>query len=266
MPWPLPALNLCADFHPIAEGKYHPSVRMDRCVIHKPVEQLLIEIHRQLHRLAKPRKETAENVILDFLPLPLFFQAVHPALKGGVPAGIPVILFAVVVLVKFPGGVLIDQLLDQPRSHLHLAADRFHLRVNGAAVCQGFHDRPAVTDDLLPVFHQDAECLQEQLLYPLLVQIWRGASAFAFELGIALPYRPLVLAVGMPDLGAEVFAAVAAFQLCRERAAAVMAPPCVLPPLYLRLHELPFCRLDDGVMAALHIILRHLPFIRLAFL
>jgi len=63
----------------------------------------------------------------------------------------------------------------------------------------------------------------------------------------------------MPDLGAEVFPAVAAFQLCRERAAAVMAPPRVLPPLYLRLHELPLRRLDDGVMAALHVILRHLP-------
>jgi len=53
----------------------------------------------------------------------------------------------------------------------------------------------------------------------------RGAFVLAFKLGIALPYYPLVLAVGMPDLGAEVFAAIPAFQLCRERAAAVMAPP-----------------------------------------
>jgi len=93
-----------------------------------------------------------------------------------------------------------------------------------------------------------------------------GAPALALELGVALPYRPLVFAVGVPDLGAEVFATVAAFQLCRERAAAVMAPPRVLPPLHLRLHELPFRRLDDGVVAALHIILRHLPFVRLPLL
>ena len=94
----------------------------------------------------------------------------------------------------------------------------------------------------------------------------RGAPALAFELGITLPYRPFVFAVGMLDLGAEVFPAVSAFQLCRERAAAVMAPPRVLPPLYLRLHELPLRSLDDGVMAALHIILRHFPLVRLAFL
>lgn len=100
MPWPLLALNLRADFHSVTEGEYHPAVRIDCCVIHRPVEQLLVEIHRQLPRLAEPREEAAENVVLDFLPLPLFFQTVHPALKGGVPAGIPVILFAVVVLVK----------------------------------------------------------------------------------------------------------------------------------------------------------------------
>lgn len=88
MPWPLPALNLRAYFRPIAEGEHHSAVRIYRCVIHKPVEQLLVEIHRQLLRFAKPRKEAAKNVIQDFLPLPLFSQAVHPALKCGVPAGI----------------------------------------------------------------------------------------------------------------------------------------------------------------------------------
>ena len=106
---PLPSLNLRPDFHAVAESEYHPAGRIDRCVIHKPMEQLLIEVHRQFLRFVKPRKEAAENVILNFLPLPLFFQAVHPALQSSVPTGIPVILFAVVVLVKFPGGVLIDQ-------------------------------------------------------------------------------------------------------------------------------------------------------------
>lgn len=85
--------NLCADFRTVAESKNHPAIRIDRCVIHKPVEQLLIEIHRQLLRFAKPRKKAAENVILDFLPLPLFFQAVHPAFQSGVPAGIHVRIF-----------------------------------------------------------------------------------------------------------------------------------------------------------------------------
>ena len=43
---PLLSSNLCADFRTVAEGEHHPAVRIDRCVIHKPVEQLLIEIHR----------------------------------------------------------------------------------------------------------------------------------------------------------------------------------------------------------------------------
>ena len=83
MPRPFPALNLCADFHAIAEGEYHPAVRIDRCVIHKPVEQLLIEIHRQLPHFLKPRNESAEKVMLDFPPLLFLFQAVHSALQGG---------------------------------------------------------------------------------------------------------------------------------------------------------------------------------------
>ena len=87
-------------------------------------------------------------------------------------------------------------------------------------------------------------------------EMGRGTPALSFELGVALPYRPFVFAVGVPDLRSEVFAAISAFQLCRERAAAVMAPPRVLPPLYFHLYELLLRRLDDGVMATLHLILR----------
>ena len=78
MPWPLPALNIRPDLHAVAEGERRPAVWIDRCIIHKPVEQLLIEIHWQLHRLAKPRKEAAENVILD---------SPFPALFLGCPSG-----------------------------------------------------------------------------------------------------------------------------------------------------------------------------------
>ncbi len=76
----------------------------------------------------------------------------------------------------------------------------------------------------------------------------------------------LVLAVEMPDLGAEVFTAVAIFQLCRERTTAVMAPSQVFLPLYLHLHKLPLHRRDNGVIAALCVILRCLPFARLVLL
>ena len=63
MPRPLLSLNLRADFHAVAEGENHPAIRIDRCVIHKPMEQLLVEIPR----LAMLHKEAAENVIFLFL-------------------------------------------------------------------------------------------------------------------------------------------------------------------------------------------------------
>ena len=72
MPQLLLSLNLCAEFHPVMEREHYPAVRIDRCVIHKPVKQLTIEIHRQIFCFAKFCREPAENVILDFLPLLLF--------------------------------------------------------------------------------------------------------------------------------------------------------------------------------------------------
>ncbi len=74
MPRPLPASNLRADFRTVSEGEHHPAIRMYRCVIHQPVEQLPAEIHRQLPHFLKPRKETAEKVVLDFPPLPFLFN------------------------------------------------------------------------------------------------------------------------------------------------------------------------------------------------
>ncbi len=263
MPRPLPALNLCADFHAIAEGKNHPSVRMYRCVIHHPVKQFLAEIHLPLPYFLKPRKESAEKVMLDFPPLPLLLQSVHPALQGGAAFCVPRVFPAVILLVELPGSVLVHQPLDHPRDYLHLSADFLRLTVDAAAVRQRIHDRPAVRDGRFPVFHQDAECLKEQLLYPLLVQAGRGAPALPFELGVALPDRPPVLAVGVPHLGAEVFSAVAAFQLCGEHAVAVMALPHVLPPLYLRLHDRPFLKLNNSVTAVLCIMLQHFPLVHL---
>ena len=103
----------------------------------------------------------------------------------------------------------------------------------------------------------------EQLPYPLLVQMGHGAFAFAFELGVALPYRPFILAVELPDLGAKVFTKIA-FQLCREWIVAVIAPFQILSPLYLHLHELPLCRINDGTITTLYNNTMAFLFIRLA--
>lgn len=52
----LPTLNLRPDFHAVVKGEHHPAIRIDHCIIHKPMEQLLIEIHGS-PRSAKPYKE-----------------------------------------------------------------------------------------------------------------------------------------------------------------------------------------------------------------
>lgn len=41
MPQSLPALNLFPDFYPITKGEKCPAVRIDRCIIHKPVKDFM---------------------------------------------------------------------------------------------------------------------------------------------------------------------------------------------------------------------------------
>lgn len=43
---PLPVLSLPADFLAVTEAEYHPAIRTGRCVIHKFVKQLLVEIYQ----------------------------------------------------------------------------------------------------------------------------------------------------------------------------------------------------------------------------
>lgn len=91
----------------------------------------------------------------------------------------------------------------------------------------------------------------------------RGTPTLSLELGVALPYRPFILAVELPDLGAKVFTKIA-FQLCREWIVAVIAPFQILSPLYLHLHELPLCRINDGTITTLYNNTMAFLFIRLA--
>ena len=69
-----------------------------------------------------------------------------------------------------------------------------------------------------------------------------------------------------PDLRAEEAAAVLADQLGRENALAAVGFAECLSPRNLRLHMIPLVRLDDGFMAAFHIILRDFPFVALELL
>ena len=70
----------------------------------------------------------------------------------------------------------------------------------------------------------------------------------------------------MPDLGAEVTAAVPADQPGGKDAVAAVATPDGFPALQFPLHQLPLGGGDDGRVAVLHIILRYLTLVFLLFL
>ena len=95
----------------------------------------------------------------------------------------------------------------------------------------------------------------------------RGLALFlAGELAVAPPDGALVFVGGMPDLGTEVTTTVPADQPGGKYAVAAVAAPNSFPALQLTLHQLPLSRVNDGRVAVLHIILRHLALVFLLFL
>ena len=119
-------------------------------------------------------------------------------------------------------------------------------------------DHPAGLKQYLPVLGKVGNGPEEQPLDALLVQMRCAAAVFAFEFAVALPDHPAVLVRAVPDLAAVEFAAIAADDLCRERAEAVVVLAFGLPDRHFILHLLPFLRIDNGRMALVHDVLRHL--------
>ena len=83
----------------------------------------------------------------------------------------------------------------------------------------------------------------------------RGLTLFlAGELAVAPPDSAPVFVGGMPDLGAEVTAAVPADQPGGKDAVAAVTASDGFPALQLSLHQLPLGGVDDGRVAVLHIV------------
>ena len=92
------------------------------------------------------------------------------------------------------------------------------------------------------------------------------ALFFTGELAVASPDGAPVFVGGMPDLGAKVTTTVSADQPGGKDAVAAVTASDGFPALQLSLHQLPFGGIDDGRVAVLHIILRHLALVFLLFL
>ena len=89
---------------------------------------------------------------------------------------------------------------------------------------------------------------------------------FTCEFAVALPDGTAVLVGGVPDLGAKEGAAVLTDQFSRKNAFAAVGFPQGPSSGKLCLHLLPFVRLNDGGVAARHIILWDFTLVGLYFL
>lgn len=85
-----------------------------------------------------------------------------------------------------------------------------------------------------------------------------AAFALALEFVVALPDHPAILVCAVPDLGAKVATTIAADQSGGKDAPAAITPAQRFPPGKFLLHPIKQERMDDRLMAVLHIILRDL--------
>lgn len=83
------------------------------------------------------------------------------------------------------------------------------------------------------------------------------------ELGVTLPNYPAVLAVGVRDLAPVPFTGAATNDFPRKNASTIVLLDEELTPGKFLLNHLKHISRDDGGVAVLHVILRHLAFIDL---
>ena len=93
-----------------------------------------------------------------------------------------------------------------------------------------------------------------------------GAAVLALELPVALPDHPAVFIRAVPYLAAVEIAAIAADDLCGKRAEAVVVLASGFADGHFILHLLPLDRIDNGWMALVYNVLRHLALIDLHLL
>lgn len=85
---------------------------------------------------------------------------------------------------------------------------------------------------------------------------WAGPAAVTWHL-------PLVFAVGMPDLGTIIAAAIPTDDAGGENAAATVVEAQFFPPGKLSLHQIKLLRVDDRLMALFDVVLGNLALIDL---
>lgn len=190
--------------------------------------------------------------------LPLFFlllEGIHPGFGLFIPCHIAVVAFDVLILALCAPGILLDAPLGQFRHHCDLPEQFIQFYIDGGVVGEVVLHDAAVRQQSILAVQQLIERCQEPGLDVLLQQMWSAALFLVVELSVALPDNAAVLAVGVPDLGAVVTAAVATDQPGGEYSAAAVVEAHAFAPSILGLDNIKFMGLDDGLVAPLNPIL-----------
>ena len=254
-------VKLSLNLHPVLESEHQPPIVVGCGLLHHCQPEGIVKLSNAILQLMQSEHEPANEVSFG---LPLFFlllEGIHPGLGLFISGHITVVAFGVLLLALRAPGVLLDAPLGQLRHHRDFPQQLVQLCVNGEAVGKVvLHDAAILQQSVLAV-QQLTERRQEPNLDVLLHQMRSAAFYLVVELAVALPDNAAVFAVGVPDLGAVVAAAVAADQPGGEYPAAAVAEAHALAPSELGLDNIELMGLDNGLVASLNPILLDLALI-----
>ena len=132
-------------------------------------------------------------------------------------------------------------------------------------IAKGLPDESCTLDNLIPLRHQPIECRNKGFLDFLLRHM--GCLTFLpIVLVVAAVDNAPVFVCRVPNFSAEITAALTAPDFAGKDGDSAVASALLRPPLHLPLHHLEHGRVDDGGMALLHEVARHLSAVLDSFL
>ena len=257
------SMQLSLNLHPILESEHQPPIMVSRGFLNHRQPESVVKLRDADLSLMHSEHKSTNKVCLGLPLLFLFLEVILPGLGVLVPRNIAVVPFGVLILALGATGVLLDTPLGQLRHHRDFTEQLVQFCVNSRAVGDVILHDAAVFQQGILAIQQLVERSQEPGLNVLLQQMRRAALFLVAELAITLPDNPAVLAVGVPDLGSIVTAAVAADQPGGKYSAAAVVEAHAFAPSKLGLDNIKLVGLDDRLVAPLDPILLDLALVDL---
>ena len=195
-----------------------------------------VKVLQRLIQLPEPEHEAAYGICFCHPFGALSLQLLDPVLRLVIAFHQPVVSGKVIALIQRRGAVLIDAALGQLGHHVQLLKKLLHLPVDVGAIRELRLYHPAILNQVLPVRQELVVRFEELGLDEVFCQVRGAAFVFPLKLVIALPDHPAIFVRAVPDLRAEIMAAVAADQAAGKNGLAAVAPAQRLSPGHLFLH------------------------------